>query len=60
MMKKFLFVAVAALTLGLASCSESTKTDEAAAVIENMKMLLQTHSVIIRNMICLKVPNMNL
>ena len=41
MMKKFLFVAVAALTLGLASCSESTKTDEAAAVIENMKTQME-------------------
>lgn len=40
-MKKFLFVAVAALTLGLASCSESAKNDEATAVIENLKAQME-------------------
>ena len=40
-MKKFLFVAVAALTLGLASCSESAKSDEATATIENLKAQME-------------------
>lgn len=41
-MRKLLFVAVAVLTLGLASCSESAKSDEATAIIENLKAQLES------------------
>ena len=40
-MKKLFFVAVAALTLGFASCSEKAQQDEAATVIENLKAQLE-------------------
>lgn len=39
-MKKFFFMAVAVLTLGLASCGEN-KGDDAAAVIESLKTQLE-------------------
>jgi hypothetical protein len=39
-MKKLFFIAVAALTLGFASCSDN-KSDDAAALIENLKAQLE-------------------
>jgi vacuolar-type H+-ATPase subunit H/outer membrane murein-binding lipoprotein Lpp len=44
-MKKVLFFAVAALMLGLASCSETKKVDEAAPFIEQMKSQLEAGDV---------------
>lgn len=44
-MKKVLFFAVAALMLGLASCSETKKVDEAAPFIEQMKAQLEAGSL---------------
>lgn len=44
-MKKVLFFAVAALALGLASCSETKKVDEAAPFIEQMKSQLEAGSL---------------
>lgn len=41
-MKKFMLMAVAVLTLGLTSCKEEVKNDEAAAVIENLKNELES------------------
>ena len=41
-MRKLLFAAVAALTLGFASCSETPKADEATTVIENLKAELES------------------
>ena len=41
-MKKFMLMAVAVLTLGLTSCKEEAKNDEAAAVIENLKNELES------------------
>lgn len=41
-MRKLLFSAIAALTLGITSCSESPKTDEASTVIETLKAQLQS------------------
>lgn len=41
-MKKFFLMAVAVLTLGLTSCKEEAKNDEAAAVIENLKNQLES------------------
>jgi len=40
-MRKLLFVAVAALTLGLASCSENAKTENTDAVIEELKAQIE-------------------
>ena len=40
-MKKIFFVAVAALTLGLASCSENAKTDNTDATIEELKAQIE-------------------
>ena len=40
-MRKLLFVAVAALALGLASCSENAKTENTDAVIEELKAQIE-------------------
>lgn len=40
-MRKFIFVAAAALTLGLASCSETPKTDEATVFVEQLTSQLE-------------------
>ena len=44
-MKKFFFVAAAALTLGFASCSETPKADEGTVFVEQLKAQLEAGNI---------------